>query len=129
MSVTGVDPDLDANYLNLKLYDAMGAELPVDEFGETIYYENIPSDAAPFFTGLADFSFNIRVELPNLDVATELGVEIEDLFGNVSEEFIVAMGAHPTLLRKVCDLKALEDTATKSCSVARRRRSIPCRTV
>ena len=97
LTVTGDDPDLDAIYINITLYDELGGPLEVDDFGDTTYYESIPNDSAPLLTGEAAFSFNLKAALLNLDVAAEVGVVIEDIEGNLSEVFITELSVHPIL--------------------------------
>ena len=97
LHVEGSDADRDAAYMNLSLFDELGNELVIDELGETIYYTYIPEGEAPLNSGLADFNFDYISTLPNLDFASELSVEIEDLSGNVSESLLVPINMHPIL--------------------------------
>ena len=96
--IEGSDADLDAAYMNLSLIDDLGNELAIDDLGETILYTYIPEEAAPINTGLADFNFDFITALPNLELASEISIEIEDALGNLSDALIIPLNPHPILI-------------------------------
>jgi hypothetical protein len=90
----GNDADRDAVYLNLRLYDETGTALILDDFEGSVYYTYIPDEAAPIYTNQVEFAFNLISPMPSLDLAVELGIEVEDMAGNLSDLLIIPLEDH-----------------------------------
>ena len=107
LNVRGRDEDLDAFFFILSIYDADGTQLILDtETMDIEYFSSMPNGTSPLTTNEPNFSFQVRVDLFNLDQTEEVEVIIQDFEFNRSAPVRASLDPHPVLMSGApCDLE------------------------